>query len=198
MKDRAKGLNVSIASVYYHFKNKEHILFNIIESAGNDFLIAVRKAQEASDDPLEQLQGMLISLVLLTKEKRNRVKVYVEEQHNLSKRLLNVIYKQHREIYDCYAEQSRRVHRAYGNSVESVSVTTFAIFGMMNWSYRWYKEEGKLTIQEVAKRLANMLFYGILSKDKRLASPRKGIGQGYRKGCRRFQLHGLHLFQEQG
>ncbi|MBW1999042.1 MAG: helix-turn-helix transcriptional regulator [Deltaproteobacteria bacterium] len=31
MRDIAKGLNVSIASVYYYFKNKEDILFNIIE-----------------------------------------------------------------------------------------------------------------------------------------------------------------------
>ncbi|MBW1999043.1 MAG: hypothetical protein JRJ29_13910 [Deltaproteobacteria bacterium] len=151
-------------------------------------MTAVRKAQEASDDPLEQLRGMLIYHVLLTKEKRNRVKVYVEEQHNLSKRLLNVIYKQHREIYDCYAEQLRKLHRVCGNSIEPVSVTTFAIFGMLNWSYRWFKEDGKLTIQEVAERLADILFYGMLGKDRGLTSSRKNQpsrqGRNRRKGNR--------------
>jgi hypothetical protein len=47
-------------------------------------------------------------------------------------------------------------------SSESLSVTAFAMFGMINWCYRWYRDNGGLTIEDVAQRLIDLLFHGIM------------------------------------
>ena len=170
MRDIAKALNVSVASVYYYFKNKESILFNIIEAIGNKLLIVLRKAKSESDSPLEQMRMMLFCHVCLTKENRYRVKVYVEEQHNLSPRLRKIIYKQHREIYDCYVDQLRELQKSKVISREPLFITAFAIFGMLNWCYRWFREDGDLSIEDVAERLTGFLLHGILAGGQTFSS----------------------------
>jgi len=162
IRDISQALKVSIATLYYYFKNKEDLLFTIIDSIGNDLLGMIKQAQDEFDDPKEGLHEMLTRHIALTEKKKNRVKVYVVEQHNLSKKFKKIIYKQHREIYDVYVNQLRELQRLGIISSESISVTAFAMFGMINWCYRWYREDGGLTIEAVAQRLIDLLFYGIM------------------------------------
>ena len=162
IRDISQALKVSIATLYYYFKNKEDLLFTIIESIGNDLLVMLKKAQDECDDPLDGLREMLFHHIAMTDKKKNRVKVYVVEQHNLSKKFKKIIYKQHREIYEVYVDQLRKLQGLGIISVEPLSVTAFAMFGMVNWCYRWYKGDGGLSIEDVAQRLIDLILHGII------------------------------------
>jgi AcrR family transcriptional regulator len=166
MRDISHALDMSIATTYYYFKNKEDLLFNIIESCGDDLLLNINKAIEESADPLERFRNMLVHHICLTHEKKNKVKVYVEEQNHLSKRLKNTIYKQHRKIYDIYINQLKELQRLKLIHVDSLPIAAFAIFGMVNWCYRWYREDGTVAIEDVAKTLIDLFFYGVLNPSK--------------------------------
>jgi AcrR family transcriptional regulator len=130
VRDIAKGLDVSIAMIYYYFKNKEDLLFTIIESIGNDLLVILNKSIEEFSDPLERLRHMLLDHVRLALEKKNEVKVYVEEQVNLSKKYKNIIYKQHRNIYDTYIKQLEELKKLKLIHFEQLPVAAFGMFGM--------------------------------------------------------------------
>lgn len=164
MRDIANALNVSIASVYYYYKNKEDMLYSIIDSIGEELLVVLKKAKSESDSPSEQLRRMMLYHVLLIKDKGDRIKVYVEEQHNLSKNLGKLIFKQHREIYSFYVDQLKELHKDKIISCEPPSLAAFAIVGTLNWCYRWFKKDGELSIDDVAEKLTNILFYGIIDK----------------------------------
>lgn len=41
---------------------------------------------------------------------------------------------------------------------------TFSGFGMMNWAYRWFKDDGELSIEEVAEDIICMFFEGIFKE----------------------------------
>lgn len=166
MRDIANALNVSVASVYYYYKNKEMLLYYIIDSIGEELLRVLRMARSESDSPKEQLRRMIFYHTVLLKEKGDRVKVYVEEQHNLSKRLGKLIFKQHREIYALYADQLRELQKAKVISCDPPSIAAFAIVGTLNWCYRWFKRDGGLTIEVVAEKLTDLLFYGIIDEKK--------------------------------
>ena len=74
-----------------------------------------------------------------------------------------ITYKQWREIYLCYVETLRALQKSKAVSCEPPSIVAFAILGMLNWCYRWYKEDGSLTIEEIAERLIGIVFHGILN-----------------------------------
>ena len=168
MRDISKGLNVSIASVYYYFTNKEALLYSIIDSIGKELLTTLKKAKSESDSPVEQMRRMLFCHVCLAREKRDRIKVYMEDQYNLSPKLRKIINKQHREIYDSYTDQLRELQKSKIISNSQVSVAAFAIIGMLNWCYRWFREDGDLSIEDVAECLIDLLLYGIIDEKKPL------------------------------
>lgn len=166
MRDIADALHVSIASVYYYYKNKEDILYSIIDSIGEELLVALKKAKTESDDPLEQLRWMIFYQMQLLREKGNRVKVYIEEQHNLSRALRKIILVQHRAIYDLYADQLKSIRDTEGITCEPPSLGVFAIMGTLNWCYRWFRNDGELSIEEVGNRLTDLLLHGIINKPR--------------------------------
>ncbi|MBW1996439.1 MAG: TetR family transcriptional regulator [Deltaproteobacteria bacterium] len=164
IRDISQALKVSIATLYYYFKNKEDLLFTIIESIGNDLLVELKEARDRYEDQMEALREMLSCHIALTEKKRNMVKVYVVEQHNLSKKFKKIIYKQHREIYDTYIEQLRTLRDEGVITCEPLSVTAFGIFGIVNWCYRWFRKDGGLSIDEVTERIIDMVLYGIVNQ----------------------------------
>jgi len=163
VRDIAGALDVSIATIYYYFKNKEDLLFTIIESIGNNLLAILNKAVEESGDPLERLRRMLVGHVCLAHAKKNEVKVYVEEQVNLSKKYKNIIYKQHRTIYDTYMKQLEELRKLKRVRFEHLPVAAFGMFGMANWCYRWFRDDGAVSIEEAAEMLVDIFFRGILT-----------------------------------
>jgi len=165
MRDVAQALNASIAMVYYYFKNKEDVLFSIVEAGGNVLLPLLDQAVAETSDPLERLRRMLYDHIGKIPEKKNMVRVFVEEQGNLTKKHKNIVYKQHRKIYDTYMEQLRELKKAKVLRIDEKDFTiiVFAMIGMANWTYRWYRD-GVRPINEVALVMIDLLFHGILNK----------------------------------
>lgn len=60
IRDIAHGLNASIATLYYYFKNKEDLLYTIIETIGDDLLLALNNAKDRADDPLEKIAQYVV------------------------------------------------------------------------------------------------------------------------------------------
>lgn len=46
-----------------------------------------------------------------------------------------------------------------------VPITSMAIFGMINWTYKWYKTEGKYSINEIADHYANFVLHAMLTAE---------------------------------
>ena len=165
VRDIAQALDASIAMIYYYFKNKEEVLFSIVEASGNHLLPVLEKAISQNADPLERLRHMLFFHISMIPETKNHVKVFVEEQGNLSKKHQKGVYKQHRKIYDMYNEQLRELKKRnlirFGE--RDFSILVFAMLGMANWTYRWYRQSVR-PIDDVARIIIDLFFYGILNE----------------------------------
>jgi TetR/AcrR family transcriptional regulator len=51
-------------------------------------------------------------------------------------------------------------------------VTAYALFGMMNWIYTWYRPDGAVPPVELAERLAELAWHGIAAGPRALARER--------------------------
>jgi AcrR family transcriptional regulator len=165
IRDISSELNINIASIYHYFKNKDDLLFIIIESIGNDLLNILEKAIEEFEDPLDQLSEMLFRHICCIKDKKKEVKIYVEEQHHLPPKLRKIIYRQHRKIYEVYLNQFKKLKKGGRLRIDHLQTINFAMFGMVNWCYRWYREDGELSIEELANKIIDMFFGGVLKKE---------------------------------
>ncbi len=162
IRDIANSLKVSSSLLYYYFKNKEELLFTILEAIGEELLHTIDKEKNKTGEPLEVMRGMILGHIRLVEKENKRAKLFVEQQHNLSKKYLETINRQHRNIYDLYVDQLKKLREAGIISNDSLSVTAFAIIGMIMWSYRWYRKGGSLSVEDMGNQLIETFFYGIV------------------------------------
>jgi len=165
IRDIVRSVGITNSTVYIHFKNKDEILFSIIEEIGSILLQELHTVIEEYDDPVECLREMIFRQVCLIKEKRKEIKVYMEEQYQLPTTLRKESIKHHRQIYDIYYNKISEIHDKGLYREIDKTVTTFCIFAMMNWAYRWFRDNGKLSIEEIAEHIIRIFFNGILIED---------------------------------
>lgn len=161
IRDIVKAVGIANSTVYIHFENKDEILYCIIEDIGSALLKEIRSGIEAHDDPVECLREMVFRQVCLIKKKRKEIKIYMEEQYQLPTVLQKRALKQHRQVYDIYYNMLCKIKKKGLIQDIDETVMTFAIFAMMNWSYRWFKDKGRLSIEEVAEHIIRIFFGGI-------------------------------------
>jgi TetR/AcrR family transcriptional regulator, cholesterol catabolism regulator len=164
IRDIVKAVGITNSTVYIHFKNKDEILYCIIEDIGSALLKEIRPAIEAHDDPVECLKEMIFKQVCLMKEKKKEIKIYMEEQYQLPPALRKKALRQHRQIYDLYYNMLFKMKKKDLIRDIDKTVMTFAIFAMMNWSYRWFRDKGRLSIEEVAEYIIRIFFGGIFKE----------------------------------
>lgn len=165
IRDIVKAVGVTNSTVYIHFKNKDDILYSIVENIGSTLLRELQTAIETHDDPIECLRNMIFRQVCLIRAKRKEIKIYIEEQYKLSANLKKKSIAQQHQIYDIYFNKfSEIIDKGLIKDIDQ-TVMTFSIFGMMNWAYRWFKNKKRLTIEEVAEHVTRIFFTGIFKEN---------------------------------
>jgi len=165
MRDISKAGKVNVALIYYYFKDKEEILYHIVQRSFRDLVSILREVQLRKEDPFECLKEMIIRQVLFTSESSKETKLIVMEMDNIHGRRKNDCKKLEREIYDIYMGQLRRLKELDYLGKVDPTVISFAIFGMMNWFYRWYLKGKSLTPENVANQMIMVLEFGILKRN---------------------------------
>jgi len=165
IRDLVRAVGVTNSTVYVHFKNKDQILFSIIENIAavlrEELDVAIKKHH---DDPVKCLQEMIFRQVYLIKERSKEIKIYIEEQNHLPADLRKKVLRQHRELYDVYYNKILEIRdKGLARGIDKV-VITFGIFAMMNWAYRWFRDDGRLSIEKVAEGIIDIFFNGILTR----------------------------------
>lgn len=164
IRDIVKAVGINNSTIYNHFKSKDEILYDILEDIGSVLLKELRVGIEAHDDPIECLREMVFRQVCLMKEKKKEIKIYMEEQYQLPTVFRERILKQHRHIYDVYYKIIYQIKELGVFRNIDQTVMTFAIFAMMNWSYRWFQDNGRLPIEKVAEDITQIFFGGVFKE----------------------------------
>lgn len=162
IRDISSVMKISIATLYYYFQDKEDLLFTVVEDIGNQLLRDLNEIKDRAEDPLDGLQQMMMRHILLTEKEHKKAKIFVEEKHNLSKKSWRIVHEQDRRVYDMIINQLKEIQKLGIMSVDSLPIAAFAIFGMINWCYRWYKKDGPFPIEEVSERLIDIVLHGII------------------------------------
>ena len=162
IRDIVREVGITNSTVYLYFKSKEELLYTIIYEIGETLLNELNQAISNNNDPLSALKEMIYRQVCLIKSRRMEIKIYLEEQYQLNEEYKEKALKQHRKIYDLYYNTIVNLKKKGLLRDVDPTVATFSIFALMNWSYRWFKEEGRLTIEDIANEIISIFFNGIL------------------------------------
>jgi AcrR family transcriptional regulator len=167
MNDVAAALKLSKGGLYHHFQSKDEILFHIMSHAmeitEERVINVVRRIEGASVAGAEERLRTLIRLhiqVVLSPEDRE-ITVMLHENHPLPPALRRKINGRKKDYVHFVENLVADVQRKRG-SPPSVTprAAAFALVGMINWIYQWYKPDGPLTGEALVEQYTDIFFRG--------------------------------------
>ena len=169
MNDVAAALKLSKGGLYHHFQSKDEILFEIMNHAMEITDERVLNPVRAIADPEDRLRALIrlhIEVVLSPRDRE--ITVMLHENHPLPPSLRKRINSRKKDyihfLENLMAEvqnKSRHAHRA--KAKVSPRAAAFALLGMINWIYQWYKPEGDLQAQNLIPQFTDLIFGGIFA-----------------------------------
>ena len=162
VRDIGKAAKVNTSLVYYYFKDKEEILYSIIERSNRDLIAVLKEIQTKESDPLECLRKMIVRHIVFSRESWKVTKLISVDSYQLHGQRKNQNIRIQREIYNMYMKQLQQLKASKVLQDINLTVLNFVIFGMINWFYRWYKSGKSLSEEDIANQMIKILNFGIL------------------------------------
>src|ERR1700733_3062038 len=166
MNDVAAALKLSKGGLYHHFQSKDEILFEIMLHAMDITearVINVVRRIEGVEERLRTLIQLHIQLVLSPEDRE--ITVMLHENHPLPLALRRKINGRKKDYLHFVEILVADVQRKRGSpSTVTPRAAAFALVGMINWIYQWYKPEGPLTGDALVQQYTDIFFHGAVGE----------------------------------
>ena len=163
MNDVAAALKLSKGGLYHHFQSKDEILFEIMNHAMEITEERVLAPARAIVDPEARLRALIrlhIEVVLSPQDRE--ITVMLHENHPLPptlRRRINTRKKDYIHFVEGLMAEVQRTRQAKGSV--SPRAAAFALLGMINWIYQWYRPEGSLQFEDLSQQYTEIFFAGV-------------------------------------
>lgn len=167
MADVAAAVDMTKAGVYHHIASKDELLFGIMSYGMDVFEERVLDRVEKIRDPLERLRATIRGhLLLVTRDRTKEVTVVLNEAHALHGDYRTRIDRRKRRYVRFLNETFRELQQKGFIREIDPRVATFALLGMINWTYHWYNADGRLRDTDLAEAYIDLFLSGLLSRDQ--------------------------------
>src|SRR3984957_10626035 len=193
MNDVAAALKLSKGGLYHHFQSKDEILFEIMNHAmelTQERVIAPVSKVTGAEQRLRALIRLHLEVVLSPRDRE--ITVMLHENHPLPPALRKRINARKKEyihfVEDLIADVQKEAQKEAQEEAKkeaqnqaqpgartevqrarpsrgavSPRAAAFALLGMINWIYQWYKPEGQLQANNLIPQFTDLVFGGILA-----------------------------------
>jgi len=154
MRDLSRESGMSLAGMYHYVRGKEDLLYQIQQRCFAGVLSGAEAVLKRHEDPEEQLRAFIRHHLAFFAAQPAEMKVLSHEADSLTgKRAEEILGLKRR-----YADMLQALVRAADGAHPSVDA--YALFGMMNWTYTWYRPDGRLPPDALADIFADLFLYG--------------------------------------
>jgi AcrR family transcriptional regulator len=175
MGEIADAVDLTKAGLYYYVKGKEDLLFAIMSFA-MDRLEGWVEAARACANAEQRLRSIITSHALGITLDGNAITLLVDETEALVPEHRERIRRRQRAYYEFIRDNVAELN-GEGRSDLDPSVGAFGILGLLMWLARWYRRDGELGGEEVARQITAMALEGILGRsDGAAKSSNRGVG----------------------
>ena len=165
----ADKIGVTKSTVFHYFKNKEGILFAILEdyipSATKGF---IQLANDGNINGIEKLKKFIRYHLNRVSETGDVLNLYLSESKYFGEENQKVIKKSQIEYAGLLQIIIRQIQKENSHIYKNLNpkILANAILGMCNWAVMWYDEDGKLGTEGIAKQFCELVL-GNISKNNR-------------------------------
>jgi AcrR family transcriptional regulator len=168
LRDVAEALGTERASIYYYISSKEELLQEIVRDALERDMIAAKEIKRSTASTPDKIRALIDSMVLSYAENYPTMNVYIEDLGRIARQdsewAVDVIEETRQ--YEALVRAILMEGQEDGTLRPDIplGVSAMALFGMINWMYRWYRPNYPTPPAEIARGLAE-IFLGGYARD---------------------------------
>src|SRR5215831_13154102 len=170
MSDIARALRMTKAGLYHYFPSKEAMLFEIMTFGLERMDEEVIAPASTIRDPETRLRQMIVQHARIITRAEGVVAQLFHEQRALPAHMRKVINDQERRYFHLMRDTLKDLKSAGRLRDVDLSIAALSLIGMVQWLPRWFRPDGRMTIDEAAREITDLGFASILKPKKKKSS----------------------------
>ncbi|KKB42448.1 TetR/AcrR family transcriptional regulator [Bacillus thermotolerans] len=150
---------------YHNFKSKDELLYEIHDVFITYVLDGAREAYSHHETPVGRLCALLLSFIKVFDLYKSHITVFYQESAYLKGEFKEEINNK-RDEYRRIILQIIQEGQANGDFRKEVpaEIAAMSIIGMVNWTYKWFRKDGRFSIEEIGRIFNDLLIHSLVSE----------------------------------
>ena len=162
IQDIADATGLTKAGLYHHIRSKESLLLEIQHYGMDVFEEKVLSEVVAIADPLERLKACMEKNVrLVTEGWSKEVTIILHEHATLTGEARSQINARKKRYVRFLETSFAEAVRAGQIRPVNPKVAAFSFLGMVLWIFKWFRPDGPVSAEQIAREMQDILFGGL-------------------------------------
>ena len=144
MNEIASACVVSKALLYHYYASKDQLLFDIIRAHLDD-LVAAIEAVPAPLSPVDYLRAMISALLDAYQHADDEHQIQISDMKRLPEASKAELVERERVLVRRFSAALMALEPSLAGRRDLLTPLTMNLFGMMNWKFMWFRENGPVT-----------------------------------------------------
>jgi TetR/AcrR family transcriptional regulator, cholesterol catabolism regulator len=165
IQDVADEVGMLKGSLYYHIKSKEELLYLVTQEPIRELIERQKRLMESDLTPQQKIIEFIRSHLQAFDVNYPHMFVFLQEKASLSEPVqaeVAGIDFRYEALLEAILHQG--VDGGQFRRELDLKMMAFSILGMCNWMFKWYYKGGRLTIDEIAHSMAEIVLNGITTR----------------------------------
>jgi len=154
--DIAAELGVTKPFIYTHFRSKVELLAALCTPTIELSLAAVENGANAQGTPSQRLYRAVVDFTNVVLSRQANIAIFFREEKNLAPEALAEINALRKKFDRVLSELLAEGVAAGEFHIADVNLAALAIGGMISWAYTWHRPGGRLKLEEMCARMADL------------------------------------------
>jgi TetR/AcrR family transcriptional regulator len=158
----AEACGVSKALLYHYYGDKAELLFDVIRTHLEDLIQVVEEVTQvqAAAAPEDRLAALCAALLDAYRDADAEHQVQINNLRLLPEARQDDLRALERRLVAVFAEAVAAAVPRLADRPALVKPVTMSLFGMLNWSYLWFRDGGALTRADYARLVTRLVVDG--------------------------------------
>jgi AcrR family transcriptional regulator len=162
IRDIGEAIGLSSSNIYYYFKNKEEILYEILVTTSEELYQELSKIEKDGLNPIEKYRKLIrVHINLILRRLHKGSKIWTRDYNRLGNEHFDRFRRKNKRIYEIYKNIINRVNAMGILSDIDPTVIIYGIMGMTNMFAQSFNEYGRLTSEDLSKEIEKFIFKAV-------------------------------------
>ena len=165
LRDLAREMGLSKSSLYHYFDSKQELLYRLLDDYISEALAEIESFCNQDIPALDKLERFMRFYAGFYAHDQERLILLLNEVDRLEPKRRRLLETKERRYLQAFKEILDQLRREGVMKELPLNLASFAFFGMVHYTYKWYRPEGEVKPGQLADYFLRIFSHGVLASE---------------------------------